>query len=76
MSTETAPARRTRHATAVAFVVLLSLTAVTSANASPQSFHSFPQARSYYSPSTSMIAPPMQVAPLVAPLSPHVPSGF
>ena len=90
MSTKTTPTRRTLRVTAVALVALLSLGAVTSANASPRSFHGSPaarsyyspsfrapsQARSWYSPSTSMIAPPMQQAPPIAPLSPHVNSGF
>jgi hypothetical protein len=60
MSTETAPARRTRHATAVVFVALLSLTAVTSANASPPSFHAVPQTPSYYSPYSPSISVPPQ----------------
>ena len=90
MSTETTPTPWSRRATVFALGALLSLSAVTSANASPRSFHASPaarsyyspsfraphQARSYYSPSTSMIAPPMQQVPPIAPLSPHVSSGF
>jgi hypothetical protein len=87
MLTQTAFPRRTRRVIALALLGVLSLSAVTSANASPQTFHassaarsyylpSFrapqPPARSYYSPSTSMIARPMQQAPGIAPLSPHV----
>jgi hypothetical protein len=67
---------RSRRATAFAVVALLSLSAVTSASA--RSFQNvfaspppFPT-RSYYSAQTSMIAPPMQQAPPIAPLSPHV----
>jgi hypothetical protein len=92
MTTETVHTTRSRRAAVAALVALLSLSAVTSANASPRSMQNFhahpqarsyyspsfraPQARSYYSPSTSMIAPPMQQAAPIAPLSPHVSSGF
>jgi hypothetical protein len=91
MSTETASPRRTCRVIALALLGVLSLSAVTSANASPRAFHASPAARSYYSPSfrapppparsyyspsTSMIAQPMQQAPAIAPLSPHVNSGF
>jgi hypothetical protein len=59
MSTETASTLRTRRRTAFAVVALLSLSAVTSANASPgslQNFHASSPARSYYLP--SFRAPP------------------
>jgi hypothetical protein len=80
--TETAPTPRShlvtvRGATAFAVVALLSLGAVTSANARGfHSFHASHPARTFYSPSTSMIAAPMQQAPAIAPLSPRVNSGF
>jgi hypothetical protein len=91
MSTETVRTTRSRRAALAALVALLSLSAINSAHATPRSmnfrahsqarsYHSpsfrAPQARSYYSPSSSMIAPPMQQAAPIAPLSPHVTSGF
>jgi hypothetical protein len=82
--------RRVTSVALVAFLSLNAVTSANASPPSFQSFHASPavrsyyspsfrappQARSYYSPSTSMIAPPMQQAPPIAPLSPHVSSGF
>jgi hypothetical protein len=72
-----------RRTAAFAAVVLLSLTAVTSANAASQSSRTFqgfgsfqaparPTGRTWYSPQSSMVAPPMQQAAPIAPLSPRI----
>jgi hypothetical protein len=91
MSTQSVPTPRLRRAAAAAFVALLSLSAVTSANArggrvtaaptirNPNSWNSTrlaPPVRSFYSPRTSMVAPPMQEVPPIAPLAPRINPGF